>query len=81
MVTICGDAAGGVDAEYDEFAALHGRTHTSQSDYEARRRVYHSNKALVAQGNARPLGYSLALNRFADWTQVRLWDTASNIER
>lgn len=35
-----------------------------------RRQVFHSNQALVAQGNQQGLNYTLGLNRFADWTQV-----------
>ena len=74
--------AGG-DAEYDEFTIANGRTHTSQQQYEQRRQVYHANKALIGQSNAHAagLGYTLALNHFADWTEVGHAQNMSNAGR
>ena len=64
-------SAEGGDEAYDAFAAEHGRRHTSLAEYEHRARVFAGSAALVAAHNAAPgRGFTLALNGFADWTQV-----------
>ncbi|CAL8467551.1 g7089 [Coccomyxa elongata] len=60
----------GGDELYDEFAAAHGRRHASAAEYEHRRTMFHSNRLLVETHNAaNSHNYTLALNRFADWSQ------------
>ncbi len=67
----CLPATEGGDELYDDFAAAHGRRHASAAEYEHRRTVFHSNRLLVEAHNAaNSHNYSLALNRFADWSQV-----------
>jgi Cathepsin propeptide inhibitor domain (I29) len=65
---------GGSDPEYDAFTATHGRRHASRLEYELRRSVYSENRRYVEAHNAAangPSAHRLALNRFADWTDVR----------
>ncbi|EIE24547.1 cysteine proteinase [Coccomyxa subellipsoidea C-169] len=59
----------GGDELYDEFAAAHGRRHGSAAEYEHRRGVFHSNRLYVDTHNSAQRNYSLALNRYADWSQ------------
>ena len=64
-------AVGG-NAEYDAFAAAHGRRHASPAEYQHRLGVFQANSQLVeAHNKAGRRNFTLALNRFADWTQAR----------
>lgn len=64
--------AEGADEAYDAFAAAHGRRHASLAEYELRRRTFAENVAFVAaHNNGLERTFTMALNRFADWTQVR----------
>ncbi len=66
-----GGARGRQDAAYDAFAAAHGRTHASEAVYRWRLGAYRANMATIAAHNARPgRAYSMAPNRYADWTEV-----------
>jgi hypothetical protein len=64
--------AAGADELYDAFAAEHGRRHASLSEYEHRRAVFHGNRQLIEAHNSAGHNFTLAINRFADWTQVCL---------
>lgn len=73
------------DVEYGVFAAQHGRVHGSAADYEMRAALFAKNKAFIdawndgvrtdaaaaaANGAAPPVNYTMAVNRYADWTEV-----------
>ncbi|GAB4814889.1 hypothetical protein N2152v2_001935 [Parachlorella kessleri] len=62
----------GGDQEYDSFLSAHGkgRALRSLTEYRMRAEVYRSNAALIAAHNAAPnQTYSMAMNRFGDWTR------------
>ena len=64
--------AEGGNAEYDAFAATYGRRHTSLAEYQHRLGVFQSNRQLVEAHNSNGgRSFTMALNRYADWTQVR----------
>ncbi len=44
---------GAGDSEYDVFVDRHGRRHTSQEDYEARRAIFQEKKAYIEAWNSR----------------------------
>ena len=50
---------------------LHGRQHADQEEYDLRLQTYAAHKALIEEHNAANLTWKLAINKFADWTQVR----------
>ncbi len=61
----------GRDPHYDLFSALHGRQHADTADYQRRLATYRSNALHIVGHNAdsaKP--YRMAINRFADWTEV-----------
>ncbi len=61
---------------YDAFAAEHGRSHSSHQEYAYRLGVYLDNVELIDQWNLEaasgngPHRHTLAVNKFADWTEV-----------
>jgi Cathepsin propeptide inhibitor domain (I29) len=58
-------------SEYDDFVATHGRQHASEHERHARSILFQQHSAAIRQHNAQPgRTYSLALNRFADWTRA-----------
>ncbi len=62
----------GRDPHYDLFSALHGRQHADAANYQRRLMTYRSNALHIVGHNAdsaKP--YRMAINRFADWTEVR----------
>lgn len=62
---------GGGDTHYTVFSAAHGRRHVSTEDYVTRLGAFRATAERVAAHNARAdRGYSMELNRFADWTEV-----------
>lgn len=68
----CGLA--GVDGDDDEYLAFcneYGRHHADKSEYEMRRQTFSSHKSLIEETNAANRTYKLAINKYADWTQVR----------
>ena len=61
------------DEVYDDFAAAHGRRHSTPQEYEHRRQVFHDNRKFIEDWNSEAHNsesHMLALNHFADWTQV-----------
>lgn len=58
---------------YDDFAASFGRRHATPQEYEHRRAVFHDNRQFIEEWNSEAQSserHMLALNHFADWTQV-----------
>lgn len=62
--------AEGGDALYDAFSVEHGRRHASLAEYEHRKNVFHQNRLYIEAHNEAGRNFSMALNRFADWTQA-----------
>lgn len=61
------------DEVYDDFAATYGRRHSTPEEYEHRRQVFHDNRKFIEDWNSEAHNsesHMLALNHFADWTQV-----------
>lgn len=71
--------------EYEAFTATHGRVHLSVDEYIMRANLFAKNKAFIdtwnrgvqadaaaaaANGAAPPVNFTMAVNRFADWTEV-----------
>ena len=57
---------------YAVFSAAYGRRHLNDADYTARLGSFQRSVGLIAAHNAQQnKSYSLALNKFADWTEVR----------
>ena len=61
----------GDDAEYLAFCEEFGRRHADKAEYEMRRQTFSTHKALIKDSNASNRTYKLAINKYADWTQVR----------
>lgn len=74
------------DDEYGAFAAAHGRVHATVGEHAMRAALYAKNKAFIeawnegvradaataaVNGAAPPVNYTMAVNRFADWTEAR----------
>lgn len=60
------------DGAYDNFlASEHGqsRRHSSLREYTMRQEIFQSNLQLIERHNAANVGYTLAINKFADWTR------------
>ena len=63
--------AGGDDL-YSHHIMEHGHRHASPEEYQARRAVFHANRRHVEATNAQQSSsYSVELNHFADWSEVR----------
>ena len=63
----------GGDEVYDDFAATFGRRHATPEEYKHRRAVFHDNRKFIEDWNTEAQSsdtHMLALNHFADWTQV-----------
>lgn len=61
----------GDDSAYALFSAVHGRTHESHADFSVRLGAFRSSLGLIAAHNAKAdKSYTLAINKFADWTEV-----------
>ena len=68
----------GGDLAYAVFSLAHGRRHSSVADYRQRLTSFQRSVGLIATHNARKeKSYSLALNKFADWTEV--WDLLEDV--
>ena len=70
----------GRDPHYDLFSALHGRQHADAADYQRRLATYRSNALHIVGHNAdsaKP--YRMAINRFADWSEVRALVSCSSL--
>lgn len=61
----------GGHARYDDFLLTHGvkRKHASLSEYRLRSSIFEKNSAMIAQHNAANQSYTMAMNRFGDWTR------------
>jgi len=62
---------GGKSAEYDAFLSSHGRgrRHASLREYNARLEVFSANAAMITAHNAENKSYTMAMNKFGDWTR------------
>lgn len=57
------------DAEYDAFIRQHGRFHSSPPEYRMRLGVYYRNRKYIDEWNNKEgVTHTLAVNKFADWT-------------
>jgi hypothetical protein len=61
----------GGDAAYDKFLSVHGagRWHASLAEYTRRRDIYAGNAAMIQAHNAANRSYTMAMNRFGDWSR------------
>ena len=63
--------APGSDSAYALFSAVHGRRHESGADFRGRLGAFQRSVGLIAAHNAAPnKSYTLAVNKFADWSEV-----------
>ena len=68
----------GRDPGYDLFSRHHGRQHADHADYKRRLATYRSNTLRIVGHNADAAkSYHMAVNRFADWTEVRTSPTCA----
>lgn len=68
----------GGDSAYAAFSMAHGRRHSSAADYRQRLASFQRSVGLIAAHNAQKVkSYSLALNTFADWTEV--WSLSPDV--
>lgn len=57
---------------YALFSAVHGRQHESHADFGVRLGAFQRSMGLIAAHNAKVnKSYTLAINKYADWTEVR----------
>ena len=72
VIAVCRGICAGQDPHYDLFSAAHGRRHDGPVEYQQRLATFRSNALRVVGHNAdsaKP--YRMAINRFADWSEVR----------
>ena len=63
--------APGGDSAYALFSAVHGRRHESHADFSNRLGAFQRSVGLIAAHNGAPnKSYTLAINKFADWSEV-----------
>lgn len=61
----------GLSAAYDAHALAHGRRHSGREEYALRAAVFEGVAGLVRAHNADPrAGYTMAVNKWADWTEA-----------
>jgi C1A family cysteine protease len=62
----------GEHAEYDAFVATghgRGRVHANLQEYRHRASLFQKNTAMIAQHNAANKTFTMAMNKFGDWTR------------
>jgi len=57
-----------VEQSFSSWAQLHGKQYASQNEFNYRLSVYKSNLAFVEEHNRKNLGFTCAMNKFADLT-------------
>ena len=58
----------GLTSAFMSFVSEHGKNYHSEAEYNMRLAVFKKNMALIAEGNAKNAGYTLAPNHLTDLT-------------